>query len=171
LPAVAVLVAGFGPAFGIAAFGLRTFLDLDRPRAFSSLGLLLNMLAGGIFSIMGMIQMALAVAQPNAPVPMESRAIWLGLDVAWDAFLCFGTGCFALAMWRHPRFGPIFASAGLALSAGLLTLHLITFPWPPQNRGLFDLGPAIGLWYFAVCVQMLRSLPWVRQRERIAAAG
>jgi hypothetical protein len=162
--AVAVLVAGFGPAFCIAVFGLRTFLDLDGPLTSSSLGMFMNMLAGGIFSMMGMIQLAFAVAQPNAPVPMETRAIWLGFDVAWDAFLCCGTGCFALAMWWHPRFGPTFAFAGLALAAGLMTLHLITFPWPPQNRGFFDLGPAIGLWYLVVCIQMLRSLSWARQR-------
>ena len=30
-------------------------------------------------------------------------AIWLGLDVAWDAYIGLGTLFLALAMLRHPR--------------------------------------------------------------------
>jgi hypothetical protein len=67
-------------------------------------------------------------------------------------------------MLRHPRFGIVFALPGLAIAAGLITLHLFAFPWPPQNRGLFDLGPAVGLWYLAVSIQMLRSLSWARSQ-------
>jgi hypothetical protein len=162
--AVAVLVAVFGPALVIACYGLRQLLTQGRPRSLASLGLLLNLAAAAIFSMMGMIQLALAVAQPGAAVSMDTRVLWVGFDVAWDAFLCSGTACFALAMLRHPRFGILFALPGLAVAAGLMTLHLVTFPWPPQNRGLFDLGPAVGLWYLAVSIQMLRSLTWARSQ-------
>lgn len=40
-------------------------------------------------------------------------------------------------------------------------MKLITFPEPPSETGLFDAGPLIGLWYGAVCIQILRSLKWL----------
>jgi hypothetical protein len=164
VPAVAVLVAVFGPALVIACYGLRQLLTQERPNPRASLGLLLILAAAATFTMMGMIQLAFATAQPNSAVPLDTRVLWLGFDVAWDAFLCSGTACFALAMLRHPRFGIVFALPGLAIAAGLITLHLVTFPWPPQNRGLFDLGPAVGLWYLAVSIQTLRSLSWARSQ-------
>jgi hypothetical protein len=39
--------------------------------------------------------------------------------------------------------------AGLALAAAVLALNLSTFPTPPAEAGLVDVGPAIGLWYLA----------------------
>ncbi len=165
LRAVAVLFVLFGPAYGIASFGIRGLLDLDRPRASASLGLLLNVVGGAIFTTMGLLQLAFGAMQPGGPVPVETRALWLGVDVAWDAFLCCGTACLALAMLRHPRFGRIFSFTGLAIATGLIALHLVTFPYPPQNAGFFDLGPAIGIWYLTVTIQMVRSLHWAADRD------
>jgi hypothetical protein len=162
LPTTA-LVACFGPALGVACFGLRRLLDLERPFVSTALGLLLNVVAGALFSAMGLVQLAVETSARNEKIPTQVGAIWLGLDVAWDAYIGLGTCCFAIAMLRHPRFGRAFAFSGLAVGAGLLALHLFTFPTPPQNAGLVDLGPAIGLWYLAVTIQMGRSLAWARQ--------
>jgi hypothetical protein len=167
LPAVVMLAAVFGPAFCIGSYGLRRLLSLDGARDFGSLAFALNAVAAGIFTVMVMVQ--LAFAQPGAPVPHETRVLWLGLDVAWDVYLFCGTVCFALGMLRHPRFGVVFAVSGILVAAALMTLHLVTFPWPPQNRGLIDLGPAVGLWYLAVSVQTLRSIAWVREHEYAGA--
>ncbi len=163
--ATVALVACFGPALGMASFGLRRILDLDAPRITSALGLLFDSLAGALFSAMGLVQMAVVSAAGGDRIANQMRAVWLGLDVAWDAYLCAGTCFFAIAMIRHPRFGRTFAFSGMALAAALLVLHIITFPAPPQNAGLVDLGPAIGLWYFIVTIQMTRSLGWAKQRK------
>jgi hypothetical protein len=111
---------------------------------------------------MALVQLAVGYSAGNDKVSGQMVAIWLGLDVAWDAYVGFGTICFALAMLRHPRFGPIFSFFGIAIGGGLLALHLYTFPTPPQNAGLVDLGPALGLWYLVVTIQMWRSLSWAR---------
>jgi hypothetical protein len=137
-------------------------LELETPRLSSTLGSLLNALAGALFSAMGLVQLAVAYSAAGDKVATPFVAIWLGLDVAWDAYVGFGTICFALAMMRHPRFGRIFAFFGMAIGAGLLALHLYTFPTPPQNAGLVDLGPALGLWYLVVTIQMWRSLSWAK---------
>jgi hypothetical protein len=162
--ATTALVACFGPALGIACYGLRKLLDLDGPLTSSALGLMLNALAGALFSTMGLVQLAVGYSAGLEKVPALFVAIWLGLDVVWDAFVAFGTICFAIAMLGHPRFGRVFAVLGIAVGGGLLGLHLSTFPTPPQNAGLVDLGPALGLWYLAVTIQMWRSYSWAKQR-------
>jgi hypothetical protein len=167
--ATTTLVACFGPALGVASYGLRRLLDLEKPRLSSALGLLLNALAGVLFSAMGLVQLAVGYSAGSDRVSAPFIAIWLGLDVAWDAYVGLGTICFALAMLRHPRFGRIFALFGMAIGAGLLALHLYTFPTPPQNAGLVDLGPALGLWYLVVTIQMWRSLSWARGLTAIAS--
>jgi hypothetical protein len=111
---------------------------------------------------MGLVQLAVGYSAAGDKVAPPFVAIWLGLDVAWDAYVGFGTICFALAMMRHPRFGRVFAFVGMAVGAGLLALHVYTFPTPPQNAGLVDLGPALGLWYLVVTIQMWRSLSWAK---------
>lgn len=156
------LVACFGPALAIACYGLRRLLDQETPLVSSGLGLLLNALAGALFSAMGLVQLAVGYTAGSDKVSAQFVAIWLGLDVAWDTFVAFGTICFSIAMLRHARFGWAFAVPGIAVAAGLLGLHLYTFPTPPQNAGLVDLGPALGLWYLAVTIQMLRSVAWAR---------
>jgi len=156
------LVACFGPALAIACYGLRQLLELERPFVSAELGLLLNALAGALFSAMGLLQLAVGYMAGSDKVSAQLVATWLGLDVAWDAFVAFGTICFSIAMLRHRRFGRIFTVFGIVIGAGLLALHLYTFPIPPQNAGLVDLGPALGLWYLAVTIQMWRSLAWAR---------
>lgn len=160
--ATTTLAACFGPALGVASFGLRRLLDLKTPLVSSALGSLLNALAGGLFSAMALVQMAVGYSAGGEKVSPEVSAIWLGLDVAWDAYVGLGTICFALAMLRHPRFGRVFAFCGLAIGAGLLAFNFYTFPKPPGTAGLVDLGPAVGFWYLVVTIQMWRSLPWAR---------
>jgi hypothetical protein len=156
------LAAFFGPALAVACYGLRHLLDCKRPLLSSSLGALLNALAGALFTAMALVQMAVGYSLGSEKASAQMTAIWLGLDVAWDAYIGLGTVCFALAMWQHPRFGRVFALCGMVIGLGLMVLHFYTFPTPPQNAGLIDLGPAIGLWYFVVTIQMWRSLSWAK---------
>ena len=36
------------------------------------------------------------------------------------------------------------------LGIALIVLNAATFPWPPADRGLFDIGPFIGLFVIAL---------------------
>ena len=156
------LAACFGPALAVACFGLRRLLDWETPLVSSALGALLNALAGALFSAMALVQMAVGYSAGAEKVSAQMTAIWLGLDVAWDAYIGLGTVFLALAMLRHPRFGKAFAFPGLIIAVGLLALNFYSFPAPPASAGLVDLGPAIGIWYLMVTIQMWRSLPWAR---------
>jgi hypothetical protein len=160
--ATTTLAACFGPALAVASFGLRRLLDRQTPLVSSALGTLLNALGGAVFSAMVLVQMAVGYSVGAEKVSAQVSAIWLGLDVAWDAYIGLGTLCFALAMLRHPRFGKVFAFSGVAIAVALLALNFYTFPTPPASAGLVDLGPAIGIWYLLVTIQMWRSLHWAR---------
>jgi hypothetical protein len=162
--ATAVLAACFGPALAVASFGLKGLLDLEKPMLSSALGLLLNALGGVLFSAMALMQVAVGSLVRDEKVSTPLVGIWLGIDKAWDAYIGLGTICFAVAMLRHPRFGRWFAFSGLAIAAGLLALNFYAFPAPPKSAGLVDPGPAIGLWYLAVTIQMWRSLLWAKRR-------
>lgn len=169
--ATVALVAFFGPALGVASFGLSRLLNLKEPLVTSSLGAMLNALAGALFSAMGLVQLAVVYSIPDGKPPLEVKAIWQGLDVAWDGYIGLGTICFGMAMLRHPRFGRVFGVSGIVIGAGLLALNLWTFPSPPVNAGLVDLGPAIGLWYFVVMIRMASSFSWVRGQAAALSAA
>ena len=162
--AAAVFAASFGPLLGATAWGFREFVTLDRRRLSADLGAVSYALAGALLTAMVMVQSAIRAT--NEDPADDLRAVWLGLDVAWDVYLGLGTILFSLSAWGHPRLGRVLGITGLLLSGAFLALNLGTFPTPPDEEGLVDLGPFIGLWYFVVTLMMLRALGWARERSR-----
>jgi len=116
-------------------------------------------MGGVLFSAMALMHWGGGLLVSGEKVSTALTGIWLGIDLAWDAYIGLGTICFAVAVLRHPRFGRVFAFSGLAIAVGLLGLNLYIFPKPPARAGRIDLGPAVGLWYLAVTIQMWRPLP------------
>jgi hypothetical protein len=157
----AALAASFGPALGLGCVGLWRLIRLHHGSVAAGAAAGLNALGGALFTAMVLVQMAIGVAT-GGHTERPLQAIWLGLDVAWDAYIGLGTALFAFSMVRHPRFGRVFAASGVAVGFTLLLFNLYTFPTPPANAGLIDLGPLVGLWYLAVTVQMWRSLSWAQ---------
>jgi hypothetical protein len=160
----AAVAACFGPVLAVACFGLKGLLDLEKPTPSSALGMLLNALGGALFVAMVLVQIALGHLVTDRKVLLPLNGIWLGLDKAFDVYIGLGTIFFALAMWRHPRFGRVFAVTGLVIGAGFIFLNFDAFPSNPANVGFFDPGPVIGLWYLAVTIQMSRSMRWAKDR-------
>lgn len=76
-------------------------------------------------------------------------SIQLGLDVAWDMFILPTILMFAILAYRHLPFGKIFGSIGVFLGAMGLVFNIWTFPTPPINVGLVDVGPFAMAWYAA----------------------
>lgn len=86
-----------------------------------------------------------------------TNAAQLGLGMAWDIFLAAGILLFAFAMRADPRFGRWLCGAGIVVAILLLVLNFWTFPMPPAEAGLVDVGPGVGIWYTLVLVQLARS--------------
>jgi hypothetical protein len=172
------LASLFGPLLMLASLGLYFFLRAHRKTVFVQLAVLSNIVASAMFTLMVIVQLSVNLSMDRL---MDSAGegiseatqkwVWqvvdkiqLGMDVSWDIFIAIGTILFAVTVMKHPRFGKIFGLIGFFIGHFLLVFNLATFPTPPGEAGLIDLGPAAGLWYFAAALLILRSLKWFDQQ-------
>jgi hypothetical protein len=152
-----------GPAIGIGSLGLRYLLIINRKSVAAALGAISNYTAGVLFTSMVLVQLAVKYTADLSTVS-NLEGIWLGLDVAWDIYIGLGTLLFALTIIKHPRFGWLYSIPGFILGFLVIILNLIPFPIPPAAAGLIDIGPFVGIWYFVLTIQALRSIGWARQQ-------
>jgi len=169
-----VFASLFGPLLMTASLGLYFFLKAHRKSVTVQLAVLSNIIAASMVSLMLIVQFSVNLSMPGLMASAGGEVseatkkwIWqvvdkvqLGMDVTWDIFIAIGTILFGAATMKHPRFGKIFGLFGLLIGHFLLVFNLSTFPTPPGEAGLIDLGPAAGLWYLAAALLMLRSLKW-----------
>ncbi|HZD56184.1 MAG TPA: hypothetical protein VE136_05655 [Anaerolineales bacterium] len=168
---IIVVPLSFAFAFGITVGSIGLYHILGGPRG-SRLALIAavaNVIAAAQLLAMIMVQQSVwaTVDQPDAAL----RAVWWGLDVAWDLYLGTGTILFALSMFRRRGLGAWLAVPGLLISGPFLIFNIATFPQPPDVAGLVDLGPVVGLWYLAVFVRLGASAVLLGRRKRRSTAA
>lgn len=165
-----------GPLLSVASYGLYQFMKLHRKTVTLQIAVVSNIIAGTVFNLMLIVQLSRRIWMGDYLNDPNNAAItemlrWIskgvltvqaGLDVSWDVYIVIGTFLFGLNMLAHPRFGKIFGGIGIALALLLLAFNLYTFPVAPMDAGLIDFGPFTGIWYFAITVQILRSMEWAR---------
>lgn len=169
-----ILACLFGPLLGVGSLVLYYFLKIYQKTVSGLLAVISNIAAAIVVNLMLIVQLSVNLSMDElmnsaggAISEQTMRWVWrvvdrvqLGMDVSWDFFIATGTILFGIAMMKHPRFGKIFGILGMFVGLLLLGFNLSTFPVPPGNAGLIDLGPALGLWYLAVTIQVIRSLKW-----------
>jgi len=82
------------------------------------------------------------------------RMVDIGLDVAWDMLIGTALIFLGIAIWRRSGFGLGWAVPSVILGIALILLNAATFPWPPADRGLFDVGPIVGLFVIALATRL-----------------
>ena len=157
----------FAFAFGItvSSIGLYYILGGATGSRMALVAAVTNVIAAAQLLAMIMVQAAVwaTVDQPDVAL----RAVWWGLDVAWDLYIGTGTILFALSMFRGRGLGAWLAVPGLLIGGLFLIFNIATFPKPPDTAGLVDLGPLIGLWYLVVYVRLgVSSILLEMQRRR-----
>lgn len=157
----------FAFAFGItvSSIGLYQILAGTTSSRMALIAAVANVIAAAQLLAMLMIQASVraTVEQPEAAL----KAVWGGLDVAWDLYVGMGTVLFALCMFGRRGLGTWFAVPGLLVGGLLLILNIATFPKPPDTTGLVDVGPLVGLWYLVVYVRLgASSVLLARQHRR-----
>jgi hypothetical protein len=167
------LGATFGILLLIASIGLYHFISIHKDTVALQLATLFNIIAGSVVVLMITVQLGLFSEGKNYGQDVQKEVktyvfktvnlTQLSLDVAWDIFISLGTILFSLSMLRHQRLGKILGSIGIILGAGLLVLNIYTFPVPPGDAGLIDLGPFTAQWYLAVTIMLLLSVPWAKE--------
>ena len=163
----AAVATFFGPSIGVGSLGLYWLIRLHARSVTAALGAIHNVVAGGLFTAMVLVQLAVRHNTPS--VAKDLAGVWLGLDVAWDMYIGLGTLFLAYSMLGHPRFRWPFAAPGFILGLLVIVLNLIPFPVPPADAGLIDVGPFVGLWYLAATIQAWRSLRWASEQLKPAA--
>jgi hypothetical protein len=164
------LIMIFGPLLAFSSAGLYHFISLYKKSLSVTAALVSNIIAGVLITTMLLVQVAIRSSRPEV-IHEASGWIWksinqvhLGLDVAWDVYIFFGTVLFAISMFRHPKLGKILSITGITVSIIMIILNAVSFPVPPADAGLIDLGPLIGLWYLAVTLFIIFNFKWVDEQ-------
>jgi hypothetical protein len=177
---VAYFIAVFSPLpwplrrpvfFSIGPFGIVFVLGLNRLLTLYcrtvgvQIATVFGVIGAGMMNLMAVVQAAIS-AQMERHLPTAGDAagremvgwvrnsvnsVHLGMDVSFDIFFLVSFVLFGVSMLHNPRFGLKFAVPGLVAALATLSLNLYSFPIPPEP----DLGPIVGLWFFAVALRML----------------
>ncbi len=165
------LLIFFGfPAFGIAQwYFLHRIFSVNGRSAMSDLALIFAVAGFTLLTAMVWAQMAtrlgIADLQSQAAGDTERtsfkmilksvRFVDLGLDVAWDFFIGTSFVLTGIAMRRVQGLGLPWGMPLLILGVVLIALNAWTFPWPPNTRGLFDIGPFCAAFLLVLSVRLL----------------
>jgi len=165
----------FGPLLCASAPGFYYFVKHHRKTIPLQIGTLFLIIAGATVTMMGTMQAAVRALFRSVSLEGATevtREAWelsykvadtvqLGADVAWDIFIFAGVFLLGLVMFKHPKLGWLFGTPGCIIGILGLAFNISTFPHNPGTQGLVDLGPIMGLWFFAVSIKVIFSLKWM----------
>ena len=165
----------FGPLLCAGAPGLYFFIKHYQKSIPLQIGTLFLIIAGASVTMMGTMQAAVralfrtvslegagAVSQEAWDLAYRvADTLQLGVDVAWDIFIFTSVILLGIAMLKHPKLGWFFGLPGCLIAFLGLVFNIYTFPYNPGTQGLIDVGPFMGLWFFAVSIKVIFSLKWL----------
>jgi len=166
-----LLGAAVGPGISLGFVGLYHFIKRQRNSVMLQAATLFGLIAGVVINAMLVVQAALALGFEQGvkdSLGPAWDAVWMvqsALDVSWDIYFTLATILLELAMWRHPRLGRVYGAITVLIGSFLLAFSVATFPSPPANVGLVDLGPVSGAWFAVLSVRALTSLDWMDRNE------
>jgi hypothetical protein len=89
------------------------------------------------------------------PVLSGVFTVQLGLCFCWDLFIALATLLFSTALIRSGGRFILLGAMGVCIGGVFLGMKLWTYPIPPGEAGLFDLGPGVGAWYMLFSIVIL----------------
>ena len=163
--AAALVVASAWPVLSIIySYALYSFVSAERESTANRLGLVFAIVAFTTVLAMLVIQLAIGAGIAEITHDLDEqtaralrrglRMIDLGLDVAWDMLIGTALVFSGLAIRKRNGLGPGWAIPSITLGIALIGLNAATFPWPPGGRGLFDIGPLIGVFVLVLSARL-----------------
>lgn len=161
-----VLVICAFPIFGIVVcYGLYNFIAAERDGFANRLAFVFEVAAFSTVLAMIIVQLAVGAGMAEIAKGLDEqtakalrrglRLVDSGLDVAWDFLGGVGFIFLGVAMRRRSGLGLAWTIPTVLLAAALIGLNAATFPWPPDTRGLFDIGPFVGLFFLVLSVRLI----------------
>lgn len=161
----ALVVVSAWPILSIIySYGLYSFVAAECESTANRLGLVFAV--AGFTTVLTMIVVQLAVGagigeitagldeQTAKGLRRGLRMIDVGLDVAWDILIGTALIFSGTALRRRRGLGLAWAIPSIVLGTALIVLNAATFPWPPADRGLIDIGPFIGAFVMALAARL-----------------
>jgi hypothetical protein len=162
---VSLVVVSAWPILSIVySYALYDFVAAEREGVANRLGFVFAVTA--FTTVLAMIVVQLAVGagvgeitrdldEPTARALRRGlRMIDLGLDVAWDMLIGTALIFSGFAIRTRSGLGLGWAIPSMTLGIALIGLNAATFPWPPGDRGLFDIGPVIGIFVLVLSARL-----------------
>lgn len=154
-------LASAWPVLSIAyAYALYDYVAFERPGTANRLGFVFAVAGFTTLLAMIVVQLAIGAGLREAAAGLDPavadalrrglRLIDHGLDVAWDFLIGVALIFSGVAIARRAGLGRAWGAGSVLLGAALIALNAATFPWPPADAGLFDIGPLIGLFVMAL---------------------
>ncbi len=165
------LVFAIGPVAMVGVLGIYEVLRTSRSEFLARVGATFLIVAFALFNLMLVVQQMVRAqfrqfrsetGDAGAAAVLDAvfkgtDLVQQGIDVSFDVFYCLGIIALSVVMYGEPVFGRLVGGFGVISAATLLVFNLATFPHPPANSGLVDLGPLTILWWILVSVQIKRS--------------
>jgi hypothetical protein len=163
---LSMIVVSAWPIFSIIySYGMYTFIAAERDGAANRLALIFAVLAFSTVLSMVIVQMAVGAAFGEIAKGLEEgtssalsrglKMVDLGLDIAWDILIGVSMIFSAIALKGRTGFGLWWAAPVMILGVLMLGLNAATFPWPPGEAGLFDIGPFVGTWMLVIAIRFV----------------
>ena len=161
-----LVIASAWPILSIIfAYGLYSYIAVARQSHANRLAFVFTVAAFSIVLAMLTVQLAVgaSISEITGGLDQEAseslsrglRMIDMGLDVAWDMLLAAALIFLGVALKPQGVLGPVWAIPAIVLGAVLAVVNAATFPWPPSDVGIMDIGPVIGLFMTALAVRLI----------------
>ncbi len=152
----------------VFSYALCRVIGASKDGAFNQLAFVFACLAFTTVAAMISVQLAVRMGMTEylSTTPAADRAaadalrrslrlVDLGMDVAWDFLIGTSLILLSAALSGDARFGKAWGVITGILGLALIVLNAATFPWPPDTRDLFDLGPFIGILIIAMSARLM----------------
>jgi hypothetical protein len=159
-----MVVSGWPILSIIYSYGLYSFVAAERDSTANRLAYVFAVTAFTIVLAMIVVQLAVDAGMAEITKGLDEptskalrrglRMIDLGLDVAWDMLIGTALIFSGLAIRERSGLGLAWAIPSVVLGTALIVLNASTFPWPPRDRGLIDIGPFIGVFVMALAARL-----------------
>ncbi|MBS1517345.1 MAG: hypothetical protein JSS91_04590 [Bacteroidetes bacterium] len=151
----------------IFVYSIYSFLSYEKQSAANRIAFLFAVLGFTLVACMISVQLAVRWGiEENISASPESKQLYSvilgsvrlvdhGIDVAWDLFIGTSLIFLSVALSGNSNFGKLWGIPSAVLGILLIILNVLTFPWPPDSRGLFDAGPLIGVYIIILSVKLI----------------
>ncbi|MBX3381325.1 MAG: hypothetical protein KF805_14615 [Phycisphaeraceae bacterium] len=163
-----LLCMSFGPLVIASTPGIARFLKRTRPSMLVDAGALFAIIAAAFHLAMVCVQSTTLIVMRERINAADEAAkaalrqilggvftVQLGLCFCWDLFIALATLLFCTVLWKRGTAAGILASVGALVAVAFLSMKLSTYPIPPAEAGLFDLGPGLGAWFMLFSIYIL----------------